>query len=463
MRYILFLVFVLKFMPSASAGPLHVDGSRFRTEDGRQILLRGVNVGGDTKVPPFRSIRGEKDFEPLRGWGFNSLRLMFNWEAFEAEPGVYDWDYLRYYRDMVDWAAQHDLYVIVDIHQDAFSRFAVSGCGEGFPRWALPPFQKPAVPDNGENCKAWSVQAFFDIGMHIAWHHFYKNTYGVRDRYLLMLQHLAEAVADAPNLVGFDLMNEPWGLEKSELPALYHDAGTVLQSIRPNLILFLSAQILTSTGLVPSQLDPIPLPHIVHATHYYDPGLQTVKSWSPWTLKTANRHWKKILERWQSPLYLGEFGAPATLPNAVNYVDAIYDLMDQELYSGAYWVYTPGWTEAKKDGWNQEDFSINDDKGQLRGMYRARPYVEEAPGDILQMEWNEKSKRLALVYAATVFPEEVKIAIPARLEWIGVEALEGKRAQSCSLMNPHQLRCVHDPKARQALRSLVFLFREREN
>jgi endoglycosylceramidase len=460
MRYILFLGLWMATQ-TILAGPIQVEGSRFRTKNGHQVLLRGINVGGDSKVPPFRSIRGEKDFAPLRGWGFNSLRLLFNWEAFEPEPGAYNWDYLDYYREMVDWAARHDLYVIADIHQDAFSRYAVQGCGEGFPKWALPPFQTPAVPDNGENCSNWGVRMVFDIGMHSAWHHFYNNTYGVRDRYLTMLQHLAQSLADAPNLIGFDLLNEPWGLENSELPELYHDAGQLIQAIVPDTVLFLSAHALTSTGIVPSALEPIPLPNIVYSPHFYDPGLQTFKTWSAWALNTSNRHWKKKMEHWQSPLYLGEFGAPASLPNARAYVNAIYDLMDRELYSGAYWVYTPGWTATAKDGWNHEDFSINDDQGRLRGMYRARPYVEQTPGNIVSMQWNENGKTLALVYEARVQPEEVMIAIPSHLEWIGVETPDMTRVQPCALMNPHQLRCVIDQDSRQTLRSLIFLFRER--
>ncbi|WP_141734392.1 glycoside hydrolase family 5 protein [Oligoflexus tunisiensis] len=460
MRYILFLGLWMATQ-TILAGPIQVEGPRFRTKNGHQILLRGINVGGDSKVPPFRSVRGEKDFAPLRGWGFNSLRLLFNWEAFEPEPGAYDWDYLNYYRDMVDWAAQHDLYVIADIHQDAFSRYAVSGCGEGFPKWALPPFQTPAVPDNGANCKNWGVRMLFDIGMHSAWHHFYKNTYGVRDRYLSMLQHLAQSLEDAPNLIGFDLLNEPWGLEKSELPELYHDAGRLIQTILPDTVLFLSSHALTSTGIVPSSLDPISLPNIVHSAHFYDPGLQTFQTWSAWALKTANGHWKRMMEHWQSPLYLGEFGAPASLPNARAYVDAIYDLMDRELYSGAYWVYTPGWNATLKDGWNQEDFSINDDQGRLRGMYRARPYVEETPGNIVSMQWDENRKALALVYEATMQPEEIMIAIPSRLEWIGVETPDRVRNQPCTRLNLHQLRCINDQRPKQTLRSLIFLFRER--
>ncbi|MDQ3232711.1 MAG: glycoside hydrolase family 5 protein [Pseudobdellovibrionaceae bacterium] len=276
-----------------------------------------------------------------------------------------------------------------------------------------------------------------------------------------MMQHLAQAVADAPNLVGFDLMNEPWGLEKSELPTLYHDAGRIVQTIIPGTVLFLSAHALTSTGLIASQLPPIPLDNIVHSSHFYDPGLQTFQSWSAWTLQTTQGHWEKILQRWSSPLYLGEFGAPAHLPKAADYIDAIYDLMDRELYSGAQWVYTPQWNAVTKDGWNQEDFSINDDQGRLRGTYRPRPFVEETPGDIVSMQWSETAKTLSLVYEPRVLPEEVKIVIPARLEWIGVEVKEGERSHQCEMENPHRLRCVRDQGQRLTQRSLTFLFRAR--
>ena len=52
--------------------------------------------------------------------------------------------------------------MIIDFHQDAFSRFAVSGCGEGFPAWALPPAVKPATPDNGPACAQWAYKMTFD-------------------------------------------------------------------------------------------------------------------------------------------------------------------------------------------------------------------------------------------------------------------------------------------------------------
>ncbi len=416
MHWMLFIFLIMA--DQLLANPLKVDGTRFRTHDGQHFILRGINAGGNSKVPPFRAISGPDDFKPLRGLGFNSVRLLFTWEAFQPERDVYNWDYLRYYRDMVQWAADADLLVIADIHQDAYSRFSIGGCGEGFPRWTLPPSQKPSVPDNGPACENWGLRMIFDIPMHQAWHHFYANTTGVRDEYLKMLKLLAEALADAPNLVGFDLLNEPWGIEDSEIASLYKDAGKTVLDIIPDTILFLSAHALTSAGIFPSNLPPLPFAQTSFSAHYYDPGLQ-FSTWTTWALNTSHDHWKKKVKSWNRPLFLGEFGAPKKLASAQDYMDAIYNLLDAELYSSAQWVYTPAWSPEKKDGWNHEDFSITDADGRLRGTYRPRPFVEQAE-NILAMKWDEKPKILSVRYTGP----ELKVLVPERLQWIDPRATE---------------------------------------
>ena len=93
--------------------------------------------------------------DPLPGWGVNVLRLLFTWEAYEPSPGTYDDAYLSYYEGVVDAAAARGLWVVVDFHQDAFSRASIGGCGEGFPQWAVPPTVTPAAPDNGADCANW--------------------------------------------------------------------------------------------------------------------------------------------------------------------------------------------------------------------------------------------------------------------------------------------------------------------
>ncbi|HET6345484.1 MAG TPA: endoglucanase, partial [Myxococcota bacterium] len=43
------------------------------------------------------------------------------------------------------------------------------------------------------------------------------------------------------------------------------------------------------------------------------------------------------------------------------------------------WVYTPGWSAARRDGWNAEDFSITA-RGEARPNFRVRPFPPRVAG-----------------------------------------------------------------------------------
>ncbi|MBC7530746.1 MAG: cellulase family glycosylhydrolase [Oligoflexus sp.] len=455
-----FLLVLSSFLPAASlASPLRVEGSRFIDRAGRQVILRGVNVSGASKLPPFQVIRAAKDLWPLRGWGFNTIRLLFNWEAFEPEKDRYDLGYLRYYLKVIRWAAFYDLYVIVDIHQDAFSRYTAKGCGEGFPKWTLPPDLIAAEPKNDEVCKAWFVSAIADKDMHAAWSAFYLNTGGVRDQYLALVRKLSHAIAHERNVIGIDLMNEPWGEEETELHALYEDAAKEVRQELSDTILFLSPVALTSLGLKVSTLPRIDDPNIVHAAHFYDPGLLT-NSWSKGALEQTALTWKTILGEWQTPLFVGEFGASPSLPRAADYLDNIYDLLDQELYSGALWVYTPTWNPETKDGWNQEDLSISDDKGQLRGAYRPRPFVERTPGILVDMRWNRLLQNLSFSYQPRGFGGFFDLVIPRNFKLSGFGISD--RNLACKKLDRDRLRCSTQRQHSDRLIKVSVWFKEKK-
>ncbi len=133
-------------------------GPRFVDATGRQVLLRGLNLGGDCKVPypdggtqhasdfadhrtvsfvgrPFPLDEAPEHFARIAGWGFNCLRLLTTWEAVEhAGPGQYDRAYIEYYARLCEMAGEYGLYVFVDFHQDVWSR--MSG-GDGAPGWVF--------------------------------------------------------------------------------------------------------------------------------------------------------------------------------------------------------------------------------------------------------------------------------------------------------------------------------------
>ncbi len=136
-----------------------IRNNHFIDDDGCIVLLRGVNLGGSSKVPvsphgatwnpnsfldpysvsfvgrPFPLEEADEHFSRLRSWGFNFLRFLVTWEAIEhAGPGRYDEAYLDYLHAVIKKAGEHDFLLFIDPHQDAWSRF--SG-GDGAPAWTF--------------------------------------------------------------------------------------------------------------------------------------------------------------------------------------------------------------------------------------------------------------------------------------------------------------------------------------
>ncbi|MEL6918762.1 MAG: cellulase family glycosylhydrolase, partial [Bacteroidota bacterium] len=155
-------------IPAGSPYPIQVisgkkhlvaDGIWFGDGTGRKMVLRGLNLGGGTKLPkspnmpshrqegffegtnisfvgrPFPLEEADEHFARIKHWGFNFIRFLVTWEAIEhAGPGVYDQAYLDYVRQIVIKANDYGLNVFIDPHQDVWSRF--SG-GSGAPIWTF--------------------------------------------------------------------------------------------------------------------------------------------------------------------------------------------------------------------------------------------------------------------------------------------------------------------------------------
>jgi hypothetical protein len=244
---------------------LHIDGRWFVDQAGRRILLRGVNLGGDCKVPypdggtnypsdfadhrdvsfigrPFPLDEADEHFSRLNNWGFNCLRLLTTWEAIEHRgPGEFDTDYLDYYAELCRAAGEYGFYVFVDFHQDVWSR--MSG-GDGAPCWL---FEKVGIDYRkiAASGSAHVMQHLYDYSRGgrqedryptmswpqntrrpangIMWTLFFAGrdfaptttVDGVKvqdymqDHYLACQREVALRVRDLPNVLGFDTLNEP--------------------------------------------------------------------------------------------------------------------------------------------------------------------------------------------------------------------------------------------------------------
>jgi endoglycosylceramidase len=154
-------------MPYLASSPdgarnLRKEGIWFRDPEGRFVLLRGINFGGRSKLPPYLPILPldvrdldadgvnrfrielaaiQPEFDRMKELGFNAVRLLVMWKAIEPTPNGDLEDllpegrtYLTLVAEVIDSLYARGIYSILDFHQDIAHE--VYG-GDGFPDWAL--------------------------------------------------------------------------------------------------------------------------------------------------------------------------------------------------------------------------------------------------------------------------------------------------------------------------------------
>jgi endoglycosylceramidase len=203
-----------------------------------------------------------------------------------------------------------------------------------------------------------------------------------------MLRRVAEAFAGSPGVIGYDPLNEPWGDERRSIGPLYRDAAAVIRAVDPAAIVFLEGHVTTNCGLQ-TRLGPPGLGNVAYAPHFYHPGVIVRGAWRGRTLviDRAFAHMGAKAEEWGAPLFVGEFGVPATAAGAREYVGYLYDRLDDALASGTQWNYAPGWNDRDKDGWNGEDFNILHRGGPVRPNFEPRPYPRKVAGTPLRFRF----------------------------------------------------------------------------
>lgn len=208
MKPILKLVCLLFISVSSfgQQGFVQVDGSALRDADGRMILLRGLNYVNKDKANKFLNLTKDEAFRKMKSWGYNAVRLGVNWSALEPEPGKYNQTYLKDLDQRLQYAKQHGIYVILDMHQDLYGE----KFGGGAPLWATLDEGKPHITGG-----IWSDAYYISPAVQTAFDNFWKNKptadgVGVQDHYAVTWTMLAERYKEDKNIVGFDVMNEPF-------------------------------------------------------------------------------------------------------------------------------------------------------------------------------------------------------------------------------------------------------------
>ncbi|CAI2183335.1 1425_t:CDS:2, partial [Funneliformis geosporum] len=236
------------------------ENNKYIDEFGRQRFFRGLNVVSignhlvykgfpyHPNIDAFDPVTSftEKDMEILASVNMNIIRLGVLWVGVEPERGKYNETYLNIIKSIVDKCSAYGIYVLLDSHQDVMSDLF---CGEGFPRWAVRtdgawpfplPIGSPAVYDpvtglpDKHTCERvnWAL-LYFSNAVNEAWQRLYDNFDGLRDAFAAQWVKIASLFKDSKNLIGYDLLNEPWPGDTYEDIGLWIPKKNVRKNLEP--------------------------------------------------------------------------------------------------------------------------------------------------------------------------------------------------------------------------------------
>ncbi len=355
-----------------TAHPLDVvRGASARIVDdlGRTVLLRGINVNQlaeyytDNPANPSTIPLARTDFSRIAGLGFNVVRLLTSWSRWEPTPGRLDDAYLARIKEAIGWACDADLYVLVDMHQDAWGPHintpptetclpgTTGNVGwDGAPRWAT-------ITDGLPTCKVSLRELAPAVGQ--AWTNFYLDRagpggVGIQTRLVATWGRIAGALAGEPGVIGYDLLNEPNpGYFVHDLVALGRFYDRAIGAIRSGeraaggarrLVFFEPSALWSAATAHPT---PAPVftadPAIVFAPHVYAASLSADGG----ILSPAEGH--DLAALWagvhQTVYWSGEWGWFGDPAEAAADVLAYAREEDARLVGGAWW----SWKQACGD------------------------------------------------------------------------------------------------------------------
>lgn len=156
----------------------------------------------------------ESDIAEIARLGFNAIRLPISWSVLEPDRGRFEQRYVDRVAQIVDWARAERLYVIVDMHQNAYSHYLGAGdssvnlaYNSGAPAWA--------TFTDGLPSHVYANQREINPAVLEATSNFWYDRNGIQDEYFAALAFIARRFKDDPVVAGYGIYNEPllgWNL-----------------------------------------------------------------------------------------------------------------------------------------------------------------------------------------------------------------------------------------------------------
>lgn len=331
---------------------VHVVGTTLRDGQGRQLLFRGYNAkvatlfditfaDGRTPNESFPDL-SEAETTRIEQLGWNVLRLPLSWSGLEPQPQQYSQAWLAKLDSVLAMAHEHSFYVILDMHQDAYSK----EIGEdGEPLWAIvpPPTQLLEGPYSDARRETGQVlNAGYD---------FFANENALDGRplqsaFIAAVQVVARHVLGDPAVLGYEDFNEPVVFNQGELDAFHQAFAAGIHAVDADApVLFEPVSTRNETDSAYVSSTPWASGPGVYAVHIYTgifsmPGVWTAQNEDAGILAPSMANADQERAAWGTPMFVTEFGCDQTQPQGPVWMSDELDLQDHYLVSSTAWEFS---------------------------------------------------------------------------------------------------------------------------
>lgn len=456
----LFVVFLF-FIKIAVSRIFKIDktSKHFIDDNKRVTIFHGVNVvvklppfiPETDKFDPFFSLSDE-DINYFKKFGFNLVRLGVTWESIERSPGVYDYDHLDKIEQLVNRLGLNGIHVIIDAHQDVFSRIF---CGEGVPTFyakelyyekecktnflsRLLRFFGGCIPlktfhwkydEDGlpliESCKGGFMKFYQSPELSSIYTSFYNNQNEIQDKFAEFWKIVASKFKNHPHVIGYDLWNEPWPgslwsdvrslfpghSDRSQVLPFYRKLDKAIRSVDDNFILMFESVPFPDTlplfgGKVLGELTETPagekyLDRQVLNLHSYccqagaeickrgEPSVEVAKTVCKKFHSTKLKSNNRNANNLGVPLIITEFGACSDSEACYYEMEGFVEAAEEFMVSWAYWMYKPYGDHTTTAAEHTEGIFLDDGTPQVNKIKAlTRTYIQSYQGVPLNVKFD---------------------------------------------------------------------------
>eukprot|EP01132_Coremiostelium_polycephalum_P007754 gene7754-9539_t len=416
----------------------------FIDNNNRELYFHGVNVV--YKIPPwtppsdtfdvYQSF-GEIDMQYLQEWGLNSVRFGVMWAGVEPEQrGVYNTTYLNYLRNTVDMMQQYNIFALLDCHQDLYSWVY---CGDGAPAWAsVPkggkqfpePIDKPYQVDNntlvpsGSQCGKHPWASYYGSeAVSGAFQSLYDNYEGIQDAFSGYWQQVADTFKSSQNVLGYELINEPWAgdifrdplllipgeADRKNLAPMYNRLVSDLRTVDPYHVIFFEGVTFDDFGTGFEQIPGGPeyLNTTAYSYHYYVPPDISINEF----------YWarKRDMEKLGCAGMLTEFGGDSgTSESVVQDTISTMSAAESHLQGWMFWIYK----DFVPDSYADLFFFPNGTADESRVKLFSRTFAQAVSGVTISSLFDWETSKYVLTFtpnrevAALAAPDTTDLILP---------------------------------------------------